>query len=103
MPKKSSDSTPPPSSPPPRRGASSSTPPAPQLVLGYRVLKLVAFVVGLPTALLGVMALIGGVTENGYARVLGALVVVLATPLFLADRLLPDHDPSRARGLVTDV
>jgi serine protease Do len=82
---------------------SRSSPPGPQLMAAYRLLKLLAFVVGLPAALLGVMALVGGVTENGYARVGVALLVAFAIPLFIADRLLPDHNPAGARGLVTDV
>ena len=98
MAKPSPKSDPPPSSPP--RGPS---PPGPQLMLAYRVLKLAGFVVGLPAAQLAVMAVIGAFTDNGYARVLGAAAVVVGLPLIIADRLLPAHDPSKARGLVSDV
>ena len=77
-------------------------PPGPLIVLGHKVLKLAGIVVGLPAAMLCVMALIGGLTENGYVRAIGALALVLGLPLFLADRLLPDHDPRQARGLVSD-
>jgi S1-C subfamily serine protease len=73
------------------------------VLLGYRILKLIALVGGLPAATLCLMALVGSFTDNGYARVLVALVVVFAVPLFIADRLLPAHDPTRARGLVSDV
>ena len=73
------------------------------MLLVYRLLKLAAFVLALPSAVIAGMALIGAVTDNGYARLLGALLVMLAAPLFVADRLLPDHDPARARGLVSDV
>ncbi|APR84518.1 HtrA protease/chaperone protein [Minicystis rosea] len=69
----------------------------------YRVLKLAAFVAGLPSAILVGMALIGALTENGWARGVGATLVMLAAPLFIADRLLPKDDPTRARGLVSDV
>ena len=86
--------------PAPRQAAS---PPAPAIVIGHKVLKLAGIVVGLPAAMICVMALIGGVTDNGYVRVIGALVLVLGLPLFIADRLLPNHDPTRARGLVSDV
>jgi serine protease Do len=79
------------------------SPPSASFLLAYRVLKLAGFVVGLPAAQLCVMALIGALTDNGYARVLGAAAIVLGVPLALADRLLPSHDPSRARGLVSDV
>lgn len=80
-----------------------ATAPGPLVVIGHKVLKLAGVVVGLPAAMLCVMALIGGVTENGYVRFLGALVLVLGVPLFVTDRLLPNHDPTRARGLVSDV
>ena len=59
--------------------------------------------VGLPATMLCVMALVGGVTDNGYARVGVAALIALGLPLFIADRLLPDHNPSAARGLVSDV
>ncbi len=72
-------------------------------MLAHAALKLAAFVVGLPAAMLCGMALVGAVTDNGYARVIGAAVGVLGVPLAIADRLLPAHDPARARGLVSDV
>jgi serine protease Do len=86
--------------PAPREAAA---PPGPLIVLGHKLLKLAGFVVGFPTAMISVMALIGGATENGYVRFIGALALVLVLPLFIADRLLPNHDPTRARGLVSDV
>src|SRR6185436_19637841 len=79
------------------------SPPGPQLLMVYRLLKLAAIVAGLPTALLCLMALIGGFTDNGYARAGGALLLAFGVPLVIADRLLPDHNPSGARGLVSDV
>jgi serine protease Do len=97
MPKPSKTSDPPPSSPRPARA------PSPGILLAYRVLKLGAFVVGLPAAMLCLMALVGAFTENGWARAIGALVVAVGVPLVVADRMLPEHDPSRARGLVSDV
>jgi len=96
MAKPSPKSETPPSSRPPGR-------PGEGLMLAYRVLKLAGFVLGLPAAVVTGMALIGAITDNGYARVLGSALVMLAAPLFIADRLLPEHDPSRARGLVSDV
>ena len=86
---------------PASRGTAS--PPGPAIVLGHKLFKLAGIVVGFPAAMICVMALIGGVTENGYVRFLGALVLVLGLPLFIADRLLPNHDPTKARGLVSDV
>lgn len=77
--------------------------PSAGILLAYRILKLIGFVAGLPAAVITGMALIGALTESGWVRLVGAAVVVLALPLFIADRLLPDHDPRRARGLVSDV
>jgi S1-C subfamily serine protease len=94
---------PPAKKPAPRPAPRAAAPPGPLVVVGHKVLKLAGFVVGFPAAMLCVMALIGGATENGYVRFLGALALVLGVPLFVADRLLPDHDPTRARGLVSDV
>jgi S1-C subfamily serine protease len=76
---------------------------SPPVLVGYRILKAAAFVLGIPAAQLSLMALIGAVTGNGYARVFGAAAVVVCLPLAIADRLLPSRDPSRAPGLVSDV
>lgn len=87
--------------PAPRPSAPSM--PSAQLVLATGVLKLAAIVVGLPISLVSVAAVIGSFTDNGYARAIGALVLVFGLPLLVADRLLPDHDPTKAKGLVSDV
>lgn len=97
MPKPSATPDPPPSSPRPAR------PPSPGILLAYRLLKLGAFVVGLPASVICLMALVGSFTDNGWARAIGALVVAIGAPLFIADCMLPEHDPTRARGLVSDV
>jgi hypothetical protein len=84
------------------RALARATPEGRGLRITYGVLKLAAIVLGLPAAMLCLMSLIGAFSENIYVRVLGALLVLLAVPLFVADRLLPD-DPRRGRGLITDV
>jgi serine protease Do len=84
--------------PPPRVAA----PPDPRLGFAHGALKLGAFVLGLPAALLCGMALVGALTGNGFVRVIVAVVVVVGVPLVIADRLLPS-EPTRARGLVSDV
>lgn len=66
------------------------------------VVKGVAIVVGFVGTVVGLSSLIGIFTANGWARALGALVVAIGVPLFVADRLLPD-DPNKAgAGVVTD-
>jgi S1-C subfamily serine protease len=93
----------PPKSEPPPSSPRVAAPPSGGFMLVHRLLKLAAFAVGLPATVLSGMALIGAYTESGYARAIGAGLVALAVPLFVADRLLPAHDPARARGLVSDV
>lgn len=66
------------------------------------VVKALSLIAGFSSAFLCLMAAIGALSGNGYARVLGALAVVFVVPLVVADRLLPS-DPLKARGLVTDV
>lgn len=66
------------------------------------VVKIIALLVGFAGTILSLMAAVGALTENGYARVLVALAVAFVIPLVVADRLLPD-DPKRAKGLVSDV
>jgi S1-C subfamily serine protease len=97
MAKPSRSIDPPPSSPRP------PAPPSGGVVFAHGALKLAAFVIGLPAAMICGMALVGAVTGNVYARVIGAAVFVIVVPLAIADRLLPAHDPTRARGLVSDV
>jgi len=49
------------------------------------------------------MALVGLVTDNGWARAIVALLVAVLLPAFIADRLLPDDGEARPKGLVSDV
>jgi S1-C subfamily serine protease len=66
------------------------------------VVKVVAMVVGFAGSVVGLASLIGIFTANGWARALGALVVAVGVPLFVADRLLPDDPGKAASGVVTD-
>lgn len=80
-----------------------ASPPGPKLMLAYRLLKAVSIALGFVATMIGLSACIGALTENVYARVIGALVVTIAVPLGIADRLLPKDDPKRAKGIVTEV
>lgn len=68
-----------------------------------RLLKAAAIVIGLPGTLLTFMAVVGGVVENGWVRVGGALVLAFVVPLFIADRLLDKNAAKQKAGVVTDV
>jgi hypothetical protein len=67
------------------------------------VVKIIAIGWGFVATMISLMAAVGALTSNGYARVIVALVVALVVPLAIADRLLPKDDPKRGKGLVTDV
>ncbi|MEZ4301824.1 MAG: trypsin-like peptidase domain-containing protein [Polyangiaceae bacterium] len=79
-----------------------SSPPSGRFMLFYRIVKVLAFVAGFIATLIGLMACIGAITENGYARAIGALFVAIAVPLAIGDRLLPENDPKRAKGIMTE-
>lgn len=59
--------------------------------------------VGFPATLLCLMATAGLVSESGWVRSLGALVVALAVPAVIADRLLPSSPDDKSKGLASDV
>ncbi len=67
------------------------------------VVKVLALLVGLLGSLVCLMALVGRFTDNGWIRAITAIVVAIGVPALLTDRLLPDDDPGKAKGLVGDV
>jgi S1-C subfamily serine protease len=84
--------------------------PASSLVRGlgafHGLLALAALVVGLPLALIGVMALLGAidvVATPTWVKLSVALLAVFGLPLLVADRLLPEDPRRRKPGLVRDV
>jgi serine protease Do len=81
-------------------------PPAPDrrgLRLIHGLIALVALALGLPMALIGGMSLLGGLLASTWIRAGAVLVVLLAIPLVIADRLLPADPQARRPGLVRDV
>ena len=79
-----------------------SSPPSAAVMMAYRVAKAIAIAAGLVATMLSLMACVGALTDNGYARFFIALVVAFAVPLFVGDRLLPEDDPTRAKGIITE-
>lgn len=67
------------------------------------LVKTIAVVLGGALTLLSVMALLGRVTDNGWIRFLGGLVLTVGIPAFLVDRVLPKDDMTRVPGLASDV
>ncbi len=77
-------------------------PPSARFMAFYRAAKVVAIACGFVATMIGLMACVGALTDNGYARVLGALFLTMAVPLAIGDRFLPENDPARAKGIITE-
>lgn len=73
------------------------------LVIARGAVKIAALAVGLVGTLISLMAVAGTFVESGWLRFPLALVVAIVVPAVIADRLLPDDDPARARGVPGDV
>jgi serine protease Do len=67
------------------------------------VVKAIALGVGFVATLLGLMALVGRFTPNGWARFGISFVLSVVIPAVITDRILPDDDPAKAKGLPGDV
>jgi len=67
------------------------------------ILKLLAIPLGLIATVVSLMAGVGVITTNLYARAIVAIVLALGVPLAIADKLLPKDDPTRGKGIVSDV
>ncbi len=62
-----------------------------------------AIPLGLVATFVSLMAGVGVITTNLYVRGIVALVLALGVPLAIADALLPKDDPTRGKGVVSDV
>lgn len=67
------------------------------------ILKLLAIPLGLVATVVSLMAGVGAITTNLYVRGIVAFVLALGLPLAIADKLLPKDDPTRGKGIVSDV
>ncbi len=67
------------------------------------IVKIVAIVVGFAGTVLGLTSVVGLFAESGWVRFPVAVVVALAIPALLTDRLLPEDDSKGAAGLPSDV
>jgi serine protease Do len=81
----------------------SESQPSGPLRLVFGLLKGLCIVAGLPLTVVGLMALVGLLTANGWARLAIGVVVAIGLPLFIVDRVLPDSDQTKVRGLATDL
>ncbi len=74
-----------------------------KLSIARSIVKGIALIVGLVGTLITLMATVGLFVANGWARLGVALVVAVAVPAFVADRLLPsDTKDEKAKGLTSD-
>src|SRR5262245_32190594 len=66
------------------------------------VAKLIALLGGAVITVVSLMALVGVHTDNGWARAGIAIVVALAVPLFVVERILARLQPDKVKGVTTD-
>lgn len=91
--------TPSPSPPPAKSSSASPSKLGPVLL----ILKLIAIPLGLVATVVSLMAGVGAITTNVYVRGIVALLIALGIPLAIADKLLPKDNPTRGKGIVSDV
>ncbi len=72
-------------------------------VVSRGVVKVVALAVGLAGTLVGLDALVGALTENGWIRLVVVVLVAFGATLLLAERFIPEGDERAARGMPTDI
>jgi len=83
--------------------SSTSKGPTPQMVRLMRIVRAVGVLLGGFVTLVGMMSVVGFVTDNFWVRLLVALVVVVGLPAFLSDRLLKRTRLGGGVGMVGDV
>lgn len=84
-------------------GGGSSGRPTPQMRTIMRVTRVIGILLGGLVSLVGVMALVGLVTDSFLVRILVGLVVVVGLPAFLSDRLLKRTNMGGGLAMVADV
>lgn len=67
------------------------------------VVKALALGIGGTLTLICLMASVGLVVQSGWVRSIAAVLLMLVIPAVIVDRLLPENDAIKARGLPTDV
>src|SRR5215472_719684 len=66
-------------------------------------LKAISIAVGFIVTVVALMAIVGALTANGWVRTLVAIVVALAVPAIIADRVRPKDDYIGGMGLPSDI
>jgi hypothetical protein len=74
-----------------------------QMLRVMRISRVVGVVLGGFVTLVGMMSLVGFVTDNFWVRLIVALIVVVGLPAFVSDRLLKRAKLGGGLGMVTDV
>ena len=77
-------------------------PPSGGLRVAFGVIKGVAITAGFALTVLSLMSLVGLLTGNLWVRLVPALVVGLAPPIIVIERMLPGEGKKPPRGIVTD-
>ncbi|HZO13801.1 MAG TPA: trypsin-like peptidase domain-containing protein [Polyangiaceae bacterium] len=74
-----------------------------KLSIPRKVVKAIALPIGALGSVLCLMAIAGLLSPSIWARLPAAVLITLAVPAVIADRLLPEDPKARAPGLVSDV
>ena len=76
---------------------------SPQMLRLMRITRTIGVVLGGFVTLVGMMSLVGLVTDNFWVRLLVALIVVVGLPAFLSDRVLKRTKLGGGLGMVGDI
>jgi S1-C subfamily serine protease len=72
--------------------------------IAHGIVETLAIIAGFVLTMVGLMAVVGMLTENLWVRLGVSLVVAVGIPLFITDRLLPKGDAAtKGKGVFTDV
>ena len=85
------------------RTGSGSGKPSPQMRRLMRITRGIGIALGGFVSLVGMMALVGLVTDNFLIRLLAGLVLIVVLPALLADRLLKRTNLGGGLGMVADI
>lgn len=83
--------------------SSSDSSPSPQMLRLMRIARTVGILLGGFVTLVGMMSIVGFATDNFWARLVVALVVVVGAPAFVSDRLLKRTKIGGGAAMVVDI
>lgn len=83
--------------------SSSSGGPSPQMLRLMRITRTIGILLGGFVTLVGMMSVVGFATDNFWARLIVAVVIVVGFPAFVSDRLLKRTSLGGGAAMVVDI